>query len=71
MVTPPVLSGTNIVQSWFDFVRFDSTCIHQPKQCFSLQIGFLAIRGNGYSGDIALDDVEVTSGFCEPGHGMH
>ena len=29
-----------------------------------LQIGFLGTRGLGYSGDIALDDIMVTSGFC-------
>ena len=27
---------------------------------------FEAIRGNGYQGDIAIDDVEVTSGCPAP-----
>ncbi len=29
-----------------------------------LQIGFTGVRGDEYSGDIALDDISVTTGIC-------
>ena len=31
-----------------------------------LQVVFEGIRGKGYQGDIALDDIKITSGFCPP-----
>lgn len=31
-----------------------------------LQIVFEALRGNGYQGDIALDDITITNGACPP-----
>lgn len=31
---------------------------------FPAQVGFLAVKGNGYSSDIALDDVSISRGLC-------
>ncbi|XP_070557625.1 MAM and LDL-receptor class A domain-containing protein 1-like isoform X2 [Ptychodera flava] len=36
--------------------------IKRNKDC---QIVFIAIRGTGPSGDIALDDIQLTQGYCE------
>lgn len=41
----------------------------QPKWEFQMyfilfQIGFVGVRGNEYSGDIALDNVRVRAGSC-------
>ena len=30
------------------------------------QIVFEALKGNGYQGDIALDDITITNGACPP-----
>ena len=32
---------------------------------FFLQLSFVGIRGGEYSGDIALDAIELTEGICE------
>ena len=31
---------------------------------FFLQIRFIASRGNGFKGDIAIDNIEVAEGQC-------
>lgn len=42
------------------FVRAEPSCLFPPSQ-----VVFEGIRGPGYEGDIAIDDVSITIGKCK------
>ena len=69
-MTPTSLSRTPAISNSFSIplrVRDSGVLLYLLKHPLSLsQVVFEGVRGKGYRGDIALDDIKIKSGFCPP-----